>query len=342
MAKALPLATAHMIGFVIALMLYGVYFALFFLTLCAYKRSPRAFPSFDIVRCAIITLFILTTAQVGLFILDIFEAFIRYQQNPGTDPFFDRKNDPIGSTKDVLLYTSGLVGDMLICWRLYMIWSRSVRVIILPLITLSSYAVGAVLIAYYEYRGVPEEGGPHYVLVEVLSLCCLLLGLITNCYTTSLIVGRLWWTGRQVQLMDDLIVRDQKNWYSSIIRAIVESGALYTMAILTTIIISASVPGSAEIFGYTDAMIAGIAPTLLVMQLHITRFKVRDRDGPAMRKSAAVSTVIQFRQTDLLEGDSKITVENLCSTIQDSENQKSQDLPLHGEPEIELRLWATR
>lgn len=114
--------------------------------------------------------------------------------------------------------------------------------------------------------------------------------------TPSFCFPFLRWAGRKVQQINDPgVKRHQKNWYSNVIRAIAESGALYTMSIATTIVISCSIvsmgslalgfsasqkaltrlvpfrlipyaqPGSAPIFGYIQAMIAGITPTMLVL-----------------------------------------------------------------------------
>jgi len=99
---------------------------------------------------------------------------------------------------------------------------------------------------------------------------------------------------RQVQRFGD----GTKNWYVKIIRAILESGSLCTATILAFAIVPADSPPEAMvILAYVGPMLIGIAPTLLVLQLHITRL---NRNQSSERKAPV--TTIRFAPVAELTG----------------------------------------
>ncbi|KAG8882678.1 hypothetical protein FRB98_003536 [Tulasnella sp. 332] len=192
--------------------------------------------------------------------------------------------------------TSGIVGDSLIIWRLYIIWSRSKRIIIAPVIALIAYGAGGVLICYCEFRTVLYNNDDRFLSITAdLTLFTILGGLATNLYSTSLIVGRIWWTGRQVQMIASTAIERRRHAYMPIIRALVESAALHTATMITTVIASILVKNASIIFGHIDPMVIGIAPTLLVLQLNIVKLKTSGESTLGLKQGGAGGvTTIRF------------------------------------------------
>jgi len=172
-----------MIGYVISLMLYGCYACVFTTTLWVYRPSMAS--RFDFVRCVVMLLFALSTAQEVIAIVHNWKSWIGHQ-----DPAAFGHAD---AAKDLLFYIQGLTEDVLVVWRLYIIWSRSVRVMILPLVALAAYiAVTADLCFQVFQGGTGPQDADKYTKMTYASTG---LALFLNVYTTSLIIGRLWWTG---------------------------------------------------------------------------------------------------------------------------------------------------
>jgi len=168
-------------------------------------------------------------------------------------------------------------------WRLYIIWSRSVRVLILPSVALAAYIAVTVDLCFQVFQG---GLGPQDVYKNSkMTYACTCLMLFMNVYTTSFVIGRLWWAGLQVQRFGD---GTEKNLYVKVIRAILESGSPCTATILAFVIVPAcSPPGAMVILTYVGPILVGIAPTLLVLQLHITRLKW----SQSSERQAAVTTI---------------------------------------------------
>jgi len=279
-----------MIGYVISLMLYGCYACVFTTTLWVYK--PLVASRFDFVRCAVMLVFALCTAQEVIAIVHNWKSWIGHQDPAAFDP-------TVGA-KDLLLYIQGLIGEALFMWRLYIVWSRSVRVIILPLVALATYIAVTVAISFRVFRSDlwPQDDGNTSKLMYVDTS----LGLFMNVYTTSLVIGQLWWTGRQVQRFSD---GTEKNWYLKIIRAILESGSPCTATILALVITPAcSPPGAVVILTYMGPMLIGITPTLLVLQLHITRLK-RNQSGGRQTVFTTIRFAAVAEPTRAVLGDSQ-------------------------------------
>ncbi|KAG8987189.1 hypothetical protein FRB94_010094 [Tulasnella sp. JGI-2019a] len=289
--RSLAVDEANLIGLIISLVLYGAYASILFTTLWVYKtrRAIRV----DTVRCAVITLFLLSTGSMILFIVDNCNAWLRYRISPGTQTYFERHDTAIGPCKDLFWSLAVVVADGLMVWRLYVIWSRSIRVIIVPIIGILLNAVCSIIICALAFRfDLVDTDKPYPTkIMTMLTGASLIVGLLINIYTTSFIVGRLWWTSRQVQQVSSFAENpDSRYIYRQIVRAVVESGTLYTVVNLATLIVGSSVTNAFVIFAYVDAMIVGITPTLLVLLLHKNMVKARERKSSAV----VVSTGIRF------------------------------------------------
>ncbi|KAG8877360.1 hypothetical protein FRB97_003473 [Tulasnella sp. 331] len=131
--------------------------------------------------------------------------------------------------------------------------------------------------------------------ITVLTLCIFIIGLLINLYTTALIAGRLWWTSRQVQRRVTGLGEPPNRLYTNIIYAVIESGALYTVACLATLICGSITRNAFATFEYIDAMLAGIIPTLLLLHLNKNKLLERQSEG-----AAPVNTTIRFSPMVLL------------------------------------------
>ncbi|KAG8860540.1 hypothetical protein FRB96_003794 [Tulasnella sp. 330] len=98
------------------------------------------------------------------------------------------------------------------------------------------------------------------------------------------------WTDRQVRRISTYVENPRDYWYKEVIRSILESGSLYTAAVIATMVGSSVVTNGSTIFGYIDAIIVCIVPTLLVLLLHMNRVRAMERRP----KQTAASTGIRF------------------------------------------------
>ncbi|KAG8877355.1 hypothetical protein FRB97_003468 [Tulasnella sp. 331] len=97
--RTLAVDVANLVGFIIALLLYGVYISLFITTLWVYKKRHGI--RVDTVRWAVVVLFILSTGSIILFLIDNVNGWLRCGTDPGgTLAYFNRHNNSIGPCKE--------------------------------------------------------------------------------------------------------------------------------------------------------------------------------------------------------------------------------------------------
>jgi len=104
-------------------------------------------------------------------------------------------------------------------------------VIFLPLGMLVLDALGAVCILVFDALSLGETHPNIYTAVSA-ALFCTTAAL--NVYVTCLIVGRLWWTGRQASKLCGNTTSG--NQYARIITALAEGGILYTVGTVLFIV----------------------------------------------------------------------------------------------------------
>lgn len=125
-----------------------------------------------------------------------------------------------------------MIADLTICWRLYVIWRRDLRVMILPALLvlgqLGSEGTIFVLDTIKIFRGYGDHRQAIYRSAVKASVC---QSMVLNVLCTSMIVGRLWWAERQVKKSFSSSNRGMPSnarlSYIKIILALIESGSLY-------------------------------------------------------------------------------------------------------------------
>ncbi|KAG8994781.1 hypothetical protein FRB94_009659 [Tulasnella sp. JGI-2019a] len=93
------------------------------------KTSP-------VVTWVTIILFVTTTANALLSILDVSNGFIKYGADPGTIGYFKDMWTPVRPLRRFGIAAVGSVADILLLWRLNIIWSGKRSVVIGPAIVL--------------------------------------------------------------------------------------------------------------------------------------------------------------------------------------------------------------
>ncbi|KAG9023313.1 hypothetical protein FRB95_013267, partial [Tulasnella sp. JGI-2019a] len=125
----LPLDVANLMGFLVAMMLYRLYVGQFVgavgMQWVRWKTSP-------VVAWVTITLFVITTVNIILFILDASNGFIKHSADPGTLGYFRDMWTPIKPLRQFGVTIAGIVADILLLWRVYIIWSRKLLVVVGP------------------------------------------------------------------------------------------------------------------------------------------------------------------------------------------------------------------
>ncbi|KAG8883812.1 hypothetical protein FRB97_005815 [Tulasnella sp. 331] len=169
-----------------------------------------------------------------------------------------------------------IMADVLLIWRLYVIWHKNKKIIILPAVLLASdFAMGTTIWLMAIITGINRRASQFsqafFVLSIVNSTCALLL----NVYSTTLVISRLWWDSRRAS------TPQTRGLYKTVIVSLVESGAMFTVTlILYSLFILLEIDGLTAFSQYVFTMVIAIAPMLIVIHLH--------ENFPAPRAHSAV------------------------------------------------------
>jgi len=215
---------------------YGIYLVLFCICIYVLLHRPHNRAN-SIMLATVITLFTLSTVQTIIVII------LGAADIDGIDIPYDN----LFLANNMIYVANNVIADGLVIYRCYVIWNRTIYVIILPIILL--------------------------VLTAVFGWDLLLplppffeLSLATNILVTGLTAGRIWWIYRQSGMH---LNPDMRKRYFTSISVIVESGVIYAVATSIYLILGA-IPFTEIAQDPTAEMLAqivGIVPTLIIVRI---------------------------------------------------------------------------
>ncbi|KAG8992905.1 hypothetical protein FRB94_011197 [Tulasnella sp. JGI-2019a] len=185
----------------------------------------------------------------------------------------------------LLTFIAGITADSLFCWRLYVIWSRNVRIILLPAFLLVSNFIVYTIVVVTDFLTAHRPKDPRYNAINKATLLWgLSIIIVHTTYITLFIIGRLWWVGRAANRNKIMSPEEVKrNRYYGAINALAQSGAIYLVAMLLAIISMTSTNFIFKaVIRNVDALASSIATTLLFLQLNLFQGEVRHGDAPPM------------------------------------------------------------
>ncbi|KAF5328242.1 hypothetical protein D9619_013407 [Psilocybe cf. subviscida] len=167
----------------------------------------------------------------------------------------------IGTTIGV---TNVIFAEVIIFWRVWVVWSRQRWITILPALSL---LVSTGLGYYSASRSASFDFGDAFQVVSLLSVAA------NNVVSTLLIAGRIWYLQRRInQVLTQAPGGDQQISSKAPMRIatiIIESGALYSCFYISGIILFKwSSVAVIVILGLLTQM-AGILPTMIMLLVHL-------------------------------------------------------------------------
>ncbi|KAG9006426.1 hypothetical protein FRB94_000664 [Tulasnella sp. JGI-2019a] len=188
-----------------------------------------------------------------------------------------------------------LASDGLFCWRLYVIWSRNIRIILLPACLLVANVTGFTAIVVTDFLSAARPNDLRYITLNLsLFIWVLAVSLAYTVYITVFIAGRLWWVGNATNNSLTLTPEEEKrNRYQGAINALVQSGVIYSVTMVVSIISVALLNTvMITVLGCIAAPLNGISATLLVLQLNMYQDQTkRDEDS---KRPLSTGASIQF------------------------------------------------
>ncbi|KAK7045012.1 carboxylic ester hydrolase [Favolaschia claudopus] len=243
----LPLLAAELAANFVSCILYGIYLVTLGMAVQVLltKKSAsgrrmrrRGWAELNWVMLGVEgVLLVNSTLDLSVAFATLVEAFVNYRGPGGPIHVFEDRSGWGTFVKTVCVGVQTLVGDGILIYRCWFIWSKSWPIIVFPMVlwlgTLAS-AIG-LLVSTQQFRvGLVNSADG---LVWGLGLFALTIS--TNIFTTSLIVWRIWSVQRQTKKYRITPAEEADEPESMLTRGtrnIVESGMIYTVCSILELI----------------------------------------------------------------------------------------------------------
>ncbi|KAG8918122.1 hypothetical protein FRC02_002593 [Tulasnella sp. 418] len=212
-------------------------------------------------------MFLLHLTQFILQIVDVYNAFIVHRIDPGPTGYFLDYGSIILPIRDAVYWLS--------TWRLYVIWGQNKRVIIGPIILLTAATTTGIVMFTYTLLRAIEGTSRLNATVDSWWMATLGIMIAVNLLVPGLIVGRLWFLSHRLSEIGNIV---QGSPYKKIAGALIESGGLYTCALIAWLIIFAtgSLPALYMSACWLPSIVA-MVPCLIVIRLNTIALGTRSQ-----------------------------------------------------------------
>ncbi|KAJ8072562.1 hypothetical protein PM082_016121 [Marasmius tenuissimus] len=210
-----------------------------------------------------VALFATITAHWICNIIRLFQAF-----EEGTVPleYYLDFSQKIYATKMALILASVFFGDIIIVYRLWVVWNRKYYVILLPSFSIIGLAVGA---SGMTYELTKYEKGDDIFSSTTWVICEGVFSMITNVYSTGLIAWRIWETNRHCSAYR--LNHAASNSLMAATAVFVESALLYSSFLVVYLVTHIAQHGIQSLLADCLPSVAGISFGLINLRCHLSR-----------------------------------------------------------------------
>jgi len=265
------------------LVLYGLYVPMFIFSV--QSLTHRTAPGRRVMLGTTVLMFILGTCGTlvnvaeATLVMGIAKGFI--QGSPDV-PRLEEGLRRFQLTAAALFGVNNLVTDLLFLYRCYIIWGSRKMVLILPGLCILTTAVLAVL------DWITRPHSQVYLIQDVRAPFYMTLA--TNLLLMFLAGGRIWYVGRQVQIVHHEGSRKQ---YHTALALLLESGAIYCICLVLWIIslttnLGLSLESGSILSGVAGALVGqsmNIATTLILVRVGRGHWRWVQDDAPPSQPS---------------------------------------------------------
>ncbi|KAL0581779.1 hypothetical protein V5O48_000256 [Marasmius crinis-equi] len=332
----IPLDKAYLTAIWLETLFYGINISLFFsyLFIARYKRKTRTIQ--PVILGTAIAMFIFSTIHCSMGFSRLIIGFIELRnQEGGPGAFFSDVSVPANVAKVTIHTVNSVLGDSIMVWRCYHVWGRNLLVSAVPILLIIGSAVcgfgQSVMFANAKHLHSAFE-----IELEHWNGSVFILSLVTNIVVTSLIAVRIWsvlypcrksigdkritltesfnvnrYLGRQFSLSKTFVN------YQRILVLIIESGAIYSSALIIEITLYFLGSNAFYIVYDPIAQLAAIVPTMIIVMtsLGLTSNDLNSAATRAASGGPSGSSGPRGATSIVLESRPQFAARTLTSTI---------------------------
>ncbi|KAL0955220.1 hypothetical protein HGRIS_004122 [Hohenbuehelia grisea] len=294
----MDLSTAELASIVVQSALYGIYLVLFMGSICVFlntKGCVRRWPANRYLFTVAVVLFFLITAHWILQIDRIFDGFIRKIVGPDAETFYADTWTAKFIAKTGIYIAQTLIADLTVIYRLYIIWDRNWRVLVLPISAMAVYIAGTGFCFAQVAPGVSsyiDDVGGCKIAIFASSF-------FINVFVTALISWRIWQITHELENLGVAFHQSLR----PVIQILIESAFIYTLCLVLSQILYLTKSSLQIIALNATSPVIGIAFGLLIVRAG-ARHDSKDLSGPvSVPSKSQTQPVSEVRFVNTYMGD---------------------------------------
>ncbi|KAI0630792.1 hypothetical protein C8Q77DRAFT_1075369 [Trametes polyzona] len=269
-----PIDEAYLIGGWLESFTWGVYTTIFAMTMYTiYQKRKEGVNRFTTVT--LILLYVLATGHMSLALVRLIQGFVLYRDIIDPVFFFANISLRVNMAKDYLYITNLFLGDLIIVWRLYVVYGKNLYIAAFPALMCLGELVNfpdvlAAAVIAVGYASISQWLAPtqNFVVMDQLGTTMFSLSLAANIILTMVIVARIWYVTRRTQRV---LGQVGGGHYKRILLLLIESGAFVAAAKLTEFVLFQLAPddgidglNAIDVVYECMPQITGLAPTCII------------------------------------------------------------------------------
>ena len=234
---------------------------------------------------------LLFVASVLMFVISVAHLALVFQYNTS------KRTAKNGQARVILSIFQFVIGDLILIWRLWVVWAKNYWIIAPPLIIMA-------IAAGFQFKVASDQYLLSHASFFGADAAALIVANTSIC--TILIAGKIWYSRYQVRELTN----GKTPGFSGTILLFIESGALYAASQICSLILNRVKSNGLHILLDLEIPLIGILPTLIIVIVH---FELSN--GGASSSSTAPS---RDRLTTLkFAGRERIYLDTVGSTTTD-------------------------
>lgn len=262
-----PIDKSYLVGGWLASALWGAFTVVFAFCIISVITRPGGGRN-HVTTGVVVVMYVLATAHIALVLSRLIQAFIVHvNDDGGAILYLADISQPLNRSKDMIYITLIVLGDIVLVWRCFMVWSKNYIVIAIPCSMVVATAItGYGAVGQYF---LPDPFTPTSVQWAEGMLA---VSMATNLLVTALTAGKIW---NLMRNLGDMSFGSSQIKYRYMILLIVESGVVIAISKTIEFILFELSPddgldGNNALYIVMDCMpqIMGIVPTFIILAVN--------------------------------------------------------------------------
>jgi len=287
--KDLSVSQGYLYGTIVECILYGFNTALFIAYLFVLDSKGR---SSKIVKYSVYLMFALSTAHLALTIRSLDDGF--FGQSGPLD-FYFATTVLGGRIPNKFLYGATLViGDALLIYRVWLIYGKSWKAILLPTLSLLGTLV-CIIVNIWEFSRRKPGQTITQITLSPTAPAMFILPFVTNVLITVLIVFRINQARIAAGQLSTSSAGSDDAIYEKVIWGVVESCVIYPLFLLSAIVMYFLKTTAMALITGSLVQVVAIVPTLMWLQVILGRSQYDSAAQAGGFSTDVMTTHISFR-----------------------------------------------